>query len=74
MQNLMIWATMAKFKVADFFSDEKGEVNIVAMVVLMGVAVFLAIVFRNQISDLLDTLFVKLTTSAGKVVGETPTT
>ena len=32
-----------------FVKDEKGEVNIVAMVILIGIAVVLAIIFKDAI-------------------------
>lgn len=47
-----------------FLYDEKGEVNIVAIVVLIGIAVLLAIVFRKQIEDLLKTLFRQISGNA----------
>ena len=36
--------------------DEKGEVNVVAIVVLIGIAIALAVIFRTQISELLTDL------------------
>ena len=69
MQNLMIMGAMAKMKVRQFFSDEKGEVNIVAIVVLIGIAVLLALIFKGQIEDLLETLFGTITENANKAVG-----
>lgn len=40
-----------------FLHEENGEVNIVATVVLIGIAVVLAILFKNQIGNLLKGLF-----------------
>lgn len=68
MQNLMMFGNFAKFKVRQLFTDEKGEVNIVAIVVLIGIAVLLALVFREQIEGLLDTLFKSITQSATDAV------
>ena len=48
----------------DFFKNEEGDVNIVSIVVLIGIVVILAIVFRKQIEGLLSTLFGKITTNA----------
>ena len=42
--------------VTNFFYDEQGDVNIVSMVVLMGVAVALALVFKDKIRDIINTL------------------
>lgn len=69
MQNLMLMGTMAKMKLRKFFSDEKGEVNIVAIVVLIGIAVLLALIFKDQIESLLETLFGTITEKANDAVG-----
>lgn len=67
--NLMMMATMAKMKIKNLLSDETGEVNIVATVVLIGVAVLLAIVFKDAIGDLLETLLGTITQNAEGAVG-----
>ena len=56
MQTLMMYATLASLKLKNLFSNEKGEVNVVAIVVLIGVAVLLAILFKDEISRLLTDL------------------
>ena len=43
--------------ISEFLTDESGEVNIVAIVVLIGIAILLAIVFRDNIKGLLKSLF-----------------
>lgn len=53
---------MAKYKMRAFLTDEDGDVNIVSMVVLIGIAVLLAIVFRDAIKTLITNL---LTTISG---------
>lgn len=52
----------------NFFLDEEGDVNIVSMVVLIGIAVLLAVVFRQNIEGLLKTLFGTITKNATKAV------
>ena len=47
---------MAKYKMHAFLTDEDGDVNIVSMVVLIGIAVLLAIVFRDAIKSLITSL------------------
>lgn len=55
-----------KAKAQQFFRKENGEVNVVAIVVLIGVAVVLALIFKNQISEMLTTLIGKI---KGKALG-----
>lgn len=47
----------AQCKVRDFVRKENGDVNIVSIVVLIGIAVLLAIIFRKAISNLINNLF-----------------
>lgn len=67
-QNIMILATMAKLKIRDFFTDERGEVNIVTIVVLIGIAVLLAIIFKDQVQALLESLFATIQGTANDAV------
>ena len=69
LQKMMILGSIAKMKLRDLFTDEKGEVNIVAIVILIGIAVILALLFKTQISELLDTLFGTITQKANDAVG-----
>lgn len=50
----------AKEKVADFFTKENGDVNVVSIVFLIGVAVVLALIFKDKakelVGDLMDTV------------------
>lgn len=54
-----IMATLitAQYKVEEFFKKEDGEVNIIAIVVLIGIAILLALIFKDRISSLLNSLF-----------------
>ena len=45
------------FKNASFFKDEKGEVNIIAIIVILAIALALAVIFRNQIVKLFDQIW-----------------
>lgn len=56
-QNMLILGGMIKARMKNLFTDEKGEVNIVAIVVLIGIAVLLALIFKDQIAALLESLF-----------------
>ena len=55
--SLKLCASAMGTKIRSFFSKENGEVNIVAIVVLCGIAVILAIVFKKEIDKLIKTLF-----------------
>ncbi len=74
MQQLSMCAFMAKRKLKELFTDERGEVNIVAIVVLIGIAVLLALVFKKQIEGLLDSLFSEIGKNAKNAItkGEIP--
>lgn len=50
--------------------DEEGDVNIVSMVVLIGVAVLLAMLFKEQIGNLLKTMLDTITGQAKSAVTE----
>ena len=56
LSNLKLMAISAKCALRRFFTKENGDVNVVSIVVLIGIAVVLAIIFRNSISDLIESL------------------
>ena len=62
---------MAKAKLQKFIRNERGDVNIVSIVVLIGVAVLLAIVFKDAIGGLLKNLLKQIDKNATGVVNET---
>ena len=49
----------ARLAFSKFMCDEEGDVNIVSIVVLIGIAVLLAVFFKGQIMDLLTNLIVQ---------------
>lgn len=59
---------MAKYKMRAFLTDEDGDVNIVSMVVLIGIAVLLAIVFRDAIKTLITNLLATISGNATDAV------
>lgn len=69
LKNMKMFGMGAKMMLGKLFSDEKGEVNIVAIVVLIGIAVILALVFKDQVTLLLETLFGTITDKATEAVG-----
>jgi septation ring formation regulator EzrA len=60
----------AKARARAFMRREDGEVNIVAIVVLIGIALVLAIMFRKQIQSVLEKLFESINANAEKAVSE----
>ncbi len=60
----------ASSKVRDFLRKENGDVNIVSIVVLIGIAVLLAIIFRKAIGNLLNNLFNTINTNASNAITE----
>ena len=70
MNYLNTMMAIAKAKVYSFLHDEKGDVNIVSIVVLIGIAVLLAIVFKDAIGDLLENLLETITGNATDAVNE----
>lgn len=54
----------AKTKVNGFLKGEVGAVDIVAIVILVGIAVVLGITFKTQIKGLLNNLFGEITTKS----------
>lgn len=66
-----LWMTVAlgvKGKVQRFLYDESGEVNIVTTVVLIGIAIALAVLFRGAIEELLTTLMEGIKSGAADAV------
>ena len=67
-QNLMMLGSMARLKLRQLFSDEKGEVNIVAIVILIGIAVLLALFFKEEIQRILGQLFTTIEEGATSAI------
>lgn len=61
-------AIAAQCKVRDLVRKENGDVNIVSIVVLIGIAVLLAIIFRKAISNLINSLFNTIGNNANNAV------
>ncbi len=65
LNNLCILLTM---KVNNFIEEEKGAVDLVAIVVLIGIAVVLALLFRTQIEGLLNSMFSTISENAQNAI------
>ncbi len=69
MGNLLYCAGFClKQKLGKLFKDERGEVNIVAIVVLIGIALVLALLFKEFILGLLKDLFETISGNAKDAV------
>lgn len=58
-----------KMTLHKFFKDEQGDVNVVSIVVLIGVAVLLAIIFKDAITTLIESMLGTITENAQNAVG-----
>lgn len=68
MGNLTMMKMWLQAKLGKFVKDEKGEVNIVAMVILIGIAVVLAIIFKNAIGGLINSLLNQIKGNANNAI------
>ena len=65
---LQMWMLQAKMKLNEFCRKENGDVNVVSIVVLIGVAVLLAIVFKDFVGNLLKDMLNSIGGKANGVV------
>lgn len=68
MNNLTMMKMWIQAKLSKFVKDEKGEVNIVAMVILIGIAVVLAIIFKDAIGGLINSLLNQIKGNANNAI------
>lgn len=64
MNMLNMFLLTLKLRAEEFFTNEDGDTNIVSMVVLIGIAVLLAIVFKDAIAELIQNLLDAITGNA----------
>lgn len=50
--------------VQDFIEEEKGAVDLITIVVLIGIAIVLAVVFKEKMKSILETLLGNIQSSA----------
>lgn len=68
MITLKLMAMKVQSKFREFISNERGDVNIVSIVVLIGIAVLLAILFKDQIAKLLKSMFEAISENATNTI------
>ncbi len=71
---LLKYYLRAKAGLNDFFKNEEGDVNVVSIVVLIGIAVLLAIFFKDQIAEVLRSMFSTITGNTSDAVNTQITT
>ncbi len=62
---IMLGYFKAKCKVMSFFEDETGDTNIIAIILLIIVVIAMAVIFRNQIANVINSLFNRVTNDIG---------
>lgn len=71
MTNAVLWAQIRLLKmkesVKEFFSEERGDSNMIAVIILIVIVVALAVVFREQIIKLVQNLWSSIFGSANNV-------
>jgi len=72
MKNILRVKLWAKSMMDKILYDEKGEVNIVAIVIIIGIAVILALIFKEAISSLINTLLNQIQGNATNAIAVTP--
>lgn len=65
---IMSMMIKAQLKIESFFRNEDGEVNIIAIVVLIGIAILLALIFKDRISALINSMFDTIDTNAQNAI------
>lgn len=60
----------AQCKAYDFLHKEDGDVNIVSIVVIIGIVILLAVVFKDAIGELLKSMFETIESGANSVITE----
>lgn len=68
MIKLYVKAQITVMKLRERLMKENGDVNVVSIVVLIGVAIVLAVFFKNQAKDLIGKLFTTLNSKADSAI------
>lgn len=68
LKSINFLAFKAQVAMRKFLSNERGEVNVVAIVVLIAVAVVLALLLKEQLAGLIRGLIGQITGKAGEAL------
>lgn len=69
-QQMNVWCSYVWFKLKNFFESEKGAVDIIAIVVMIGIVVLVALVFKDQLAQLINDLFKDIGGQASNAVND----
>lgn len=69
LDSLYIWGKVRLGKMAErFSSEEKGAVEVVTIVVIIGIVIILAAIFKDQLKSLITNMFNKIGSGANNVL------
>ena len=69
LDSLFIWGKIRLGKLAErFSSEETGAVEIVTIVVIIGIVIILAVLFKDKLKELIENLFGKIGTNAENAI------
>ncbi len=67
---LLALSLAAKNGLRSFMTNEEGAVDIVAIVVLIGIVVLVAVIFREALTDLVESLFDTISGTANDAISQ----
>jgi len=59
----------AKDAYNDFVNGERGEVNVIAIILILAIAIALIIIFKDQIGNMVDRIFGKANEDLEQIIG-----
>jgi len=57
---LYVWASVKAAAMKDALKEEKGAVDLVVIIILIAIGIMLALIFRDRIKGVIDTLFTSI--------------
>lgn len=69
MTKLYIRALNAKNSIKKMLTDERGETNLIAIILILAIVVALALVFKDAIKDLFDSIWAGIIGDVDSAVG-----
>ncbi|MDD5934649.1 MAG: Flp1 family type IVb pilin [Clostridiales bacterium] len=69
-EKLLKLQVSAKIKKDQFLHEERGEVNMIAIIMIIAVVIVLAVVFKDQLKKLIEELFGKIQGKADSAMSQ----